>query len=110
MTEIDPDPPNSADSRKRCRRDGCEQLLPAGKSGRRFCTFACRAVAFELADGQRICEALGPSPVAGEMWAALVLVADNLTAYQRLERQLFSFARSVGITTDQWHEIKHPGR
>ena len=94
-----------------CSREGCQQRVATDKPGNRFCSFSCRAINYELRDAQRVCEAVGPcSTAAGELWVAAVAVSDALSEYQRLDRKLFSFAQSVGISTEQWFAIKHPGR
>src|ERR1700743_2993742 len=93
---------------KPCAREGCELPASANKRGNRFCSFACRAVYYELREAQQLCSAIGPSSTAaGELWAAAVTVNDALSEYQRLDRKLLGLAESVGITPDQWHGLKH---
>jgi hypothetical protein len=90
-----------------CRREGCEQPVSESKPGNRYSSFACRAIDYELRDAQRLCRAIGPaSTAASELWAAAVALSDAFSEYQRLDRELFSFAASVGITPDQWYGIK----
>jgi hypothetical protein len=111
MTEpAEPPKPKLRGRRKSCDREGCDQLASAGKPGRRYCSFACRAIDTELSDAQRVCEAIGPaSSASSDLWAAAVAVSDALTEYQRLDRNLFAVARVVGIASEQWYAIKHPG-
>jgi hypothetical protein len=93
---------------KQCAREGCELPAATNKRGNRFCSFACRAVHYELRDAQQLCSAIGPcSTGAGELWAAAVTMSDALSEYQRLDRRLFSFAQLVGITPDEWYGLKH---
>jgi hypothetical protein len=97
---------------RQCEREGCDQSASTYKPGRRFCSFACRAVETELMHAQRLCSAIGPRGAAvGDLWATAVAMNDSLSEYRRRERQLFSFAESVGITPDQWYGFKrHPER
>jgi hypothetical protein len=96
-----------AGEKRLCHREGCEQPVSESKPGNRYSSFACRAVDYELRGTRRLCTAIGPaSTAAGELWAAAVALSDALSEYQRLDRELFSFAQSVGITPDQWYPIK----
>lgn len=94
----------------RCSREGCSRPISALKPGRRYCTFACRAINFELEATQRVCTAVGSIPATAGLYGAVVALNAALDEYQRLDRELFDAARGVGITSDQFYAIKYPRR
>lgn len=86
-----------------CSREGCTARRPAGRG---YCTALCTELATEMRKAQRICEAIGPSPVTAELWSTAVALSDTRTELARLEFKVYEAARSVGITDEQWNSIR----
>lgn len=85
-----------------CRRPRCGQPRQVTQLRREeFCSVLCKAIDADMRKAQRVCEATGPSPAAGELWASVVELADSLTRYQAADRELLETARSRHLAGDQ---------
>lgn len=90
-----------------CRRPGCGQPREVYSGGRRdFCSYLCRVIHIEVHKTQRVCQAVGASPVTGDLWASVVALGDQLTEYLAAADGVRETARSVGITDEQWRAIE----
>ena len=90
-----------------CSREGCSrQVMATSPRERRICSGVCNTVDREMEQAQRVCQAIGNSSLATELWLSVVALNDALTEYQRLDNELLQVAESAGISREQWDAIK----
>lgn len=94
-----------SDKRRQCAREGCRRKVH-NSSRHHTCTLLCRLVLEELEGVENICRAV-PSP---ELWADAVALSDALTAYFERASRVYGSALDVGITPEQWQNIRNGNR
>lgn len=86
---------------RKCSREGCSRRA---NSGRETCSALCTAVVAEMSASQRVVEAIGTPD--GELWATAVGLNDAVSAFRTADAEVYSAARRVGITSQQFQAIK----
>ncbi|PQE02567.1 hypothetical protein CYL16_03325 [Mycobacterium sp. EPG1] len=66
----------------------------------------CMALDDELSKVQRLCEAVGHTPLTSELWTTAVAMNDTRTEVAKLQARLHEVAISVGMTDAQWNALR----
>ncbi|WP_336879780.1 hypothetical protein [Rhodococcus globerulus] len=88
---------------KACPREGCPGT---SFDGEKYCCFACRAIALEVENTQRVCEYVGESDLTSELLAEAVALGNACSRYLDLGYQLRMLAMESGITPKQWQGVR----
>lgn len=89
-----------------CKRPGC--VSRSRKPTSDHCSFVCSAIHRELDKAARVRAALGGDvSQAEELYAQAVRVNDEFSRLRQLNSKLFSHAKSVGFTSEEWRQIEY---